>query len=1122
MTRDNFSFSCKWFVGEFNEPSEDKMQHRILTESEVINRVEELKRLKRKKLCLGKNKRSSLPQSSSSSSLPLNSKRGTRNEPEAGPSSSRLQRDSLSEQQRIKEEAIRAQAILQLANFRIDELKMMEMIQAIQNNNQQNLENERRLEEEAKKAQAAAARAREIEMKRQQEEQLQKEQELQRRREQQMLAEIERERRRQHMLLVRNMDFHRKMEERERRKEEIMAEKRLQHEKKMQKKRLEVELVKELKKPVDDMRLKDLKTLQTLNRIPGMKLAAKPFSDLLMVYEFLNNFGETLGFDMENLMSLNTMQLALLNMEEDAGEDLIKILQHLLVCAIEDPGLPVNMTTVMGQKLKDVPINMSNVSEILRLYFLSFVLHRKSAASGREGYIYKSFAGNKHFVSLCPTLKAEILAYLCNELLCNQAIVKQLEDNIETVASLRKDKWTVDCDLRKYKGIKAKREKKAEEEANKEKAREEKEKANNKDKEGDETTENNNKDPNVTKEGEEDSIVKKIGGEDSDHESGGEDNTLPVLNDQDEEPEMTNEELDKKIDKLSRQCTLVTNKLNKAVNGVRVTSLGQDRYRRRYWTLPAAGGVFVEGMESGEPEEMINNEPDETDESEEVNDEDDSQDMDTTEEIKDSQTEDKETNGIKDEVKMNGVSHDSSQTSQDKSQDDSQDSSIKVEKEESDTVSGQDTADSSLGISALVATGVFGGKDGTPEKSAPQGLPFPLVNHTPVKNEGKAWFSLLPRVPCSKTILDIPSKEEESTLAVNGETDSQDSKSLDIRTENGENVSKENPIKTVQDIINHLVAGGCLDLSILATMEELGEVCPSLQKKLIQQKEEQHEDPKKIPADYQFGWWRMTDMTQIKGLLSLLDERGVRERILLKHIQKYLPYITTKCKSNAAEFDVTELDGRIYEECPFGAPRDSGRYSKKLALEVDKIIVEEIEALEEKIAASSMQVRGWRPSVKIANDSNLSFKRLLAPVEPLLSNGDVDDEEQEEEEEEEEEGFEEDEDEDDEDKTDVLSFAKEKLLATETMIERRYLKPPLGFKSNTIVVSSGTVDDLAENAADGNAPSGLLRWRDAVRECPTTSQLALLVNFLESCIAWDKSIMRAVSLHFIFHERSIL
>ncbi|XP_040213391.1 bromodomain adjacent to zinc finger domain protein 2B-like [Rana temporaria] len=32
---------------------------------------------------------------------------------------------------------------------------------------------------------------------------------------------------------------------------------------------------------------------------------------------------------------------------------------------------------------------------------------------------------------------------------------------------------------------------------------------------------------------------------------------------------------------------------------------GQNQYRRRYWILPQCGGIFVEGMESGEgPEEM--------------------------------------------------------------------------------------------------------------------------------------------------------------------------------------------------------------------------------------------------------------------------------------------------------------------------------------------------------------------------------------------------------------------------------------------------------------------------------------------------------------------------------------
>jgi len=31
-------------------------------------------------------------------------------------------------------------------------------------------------------------------------------------------------------------------------------------------------------------------------------------------------------------------------------------------------------------------------------------------------------------------------------------------------------------------------------------------------------------------------------------------------------------------------------------------TFGQDRYRRRYWVLPKCGGIFVEGLESGEPE----------------------------------------------------------------------------------------------------------------------------------------------------------------------------------------------------------------------------------------------------------------------------------------------------------------------------------------------------------------------------------------------------------------------------------------------------------------------------------------------------------------------------------------
>jgi len=38
-------------------------------------------------------------------------------------------------------------------------------------------------------------------------------------------------------------------------------------------------------------------------------------------------------------------------------------------------------------------------------------------------------------------------------------------------------------------------------------------------------------------------------------------------------------------------------------------SFGQDRYRRRYWVLPKCGGIFVEGLESSEPESADANAP---------------------------------------------------------------------------------------------------------------------------------------------------------------------------------------------------------------------------------------------------------------------------------------------------------------------------------------------------------------------------------------------------------------------------------------------------------------------------------------------------------------------------------
>lgn len=46
---------------------------------------------------------------------------------------------------------------------------------------------------------------------------------------------------------------------------------------------------------------------------------------------------------------------------------------------------------------------------------------------------------------------------------------------------------------------------------------------------------------------------------------------------------------------------------------------------------------------------------------------------------------------------------------------------------------------------------------------------------------------------------------------------------------------------------------------------------------------------------------------------------------------------------------------------------------------------------------------------------------------------------------------------------------------------------------------------------DDNVPKGLVVWREAVGRAHTSAQLAMALYMLEASIAWDKSIMKAVS-----------
>ncbi|KFM75592.1 Bromodomain adjacent to zinc finger domain protein 2B, partial [Stegodyphus mimosarum] len=602
ISRDNFTFSTKMNVGEFLEStsSGSGQDYVLLTEQEVIARIEEVRARKGR---LGvQNRKSSQHRSAEEEEQQRQWEQKQLQHHLEQQAKFREEQESKMLRQVQREKAL--VAAREEKRLRAEESRKQKEQQRIMKQQEkfERLE-QMRIEREIRAQQLLE----EQEMKRQQAVFL-REQEMQKRREMLLMVDLERERRRQHMILVRALENRKKQEERERKREEILFEKRINREKKMEQRRMELDYLRELKKPVDDMMLKDLIPLPELNRIPGVKLCGKAFADTLMVFEFLHNFGETLGFDMDSLPTLNTMQMALLNLDEKCEEELLSVLHHLLVCVIEDPGVPHSpeAATVLGQNLKDADITNNNVSEVLRLYFI--------AQDKRSPML--EWLQSKPFLSLNATQKAEIIAFLCDELLTSRLLTRQIDSNIENVNVLRKDKWLVEGDLRRYRSIQQRRALKARLSAMEE----------NRDNPNcvnmlsadlpdfsltmakDNQTGNDDSDMKDISKSEkekledmENELANESGNESDDTATGA---TGQISEGEDDDLHLSNDEINKKIEKLSKQLTLCSNRLTKAFYTIRGATFGMDRYHRRYWVLPKSGGVFAESMESSlKPEE---------------------------------------------------------------------------------------------------------------------------------------------------------------------------------------------------------------------------------------------------------------------------------------------------------------------------------------------------------------------------------------------------------------------------------------------------------------------------------------------------------------------------------------
>ncbi|KAG5678274.1 hypothetical protein PVAND_007963 [Polypedilum vanderplanki] len=478
--------------------------------------------------------------------------------------------------------------------------------------------------------------------------------------EEQRRKQEEKERKRQHSTIIKQLELRRKFEEREKKRHLMLLEKLISREQKLAVRKLDAQILAELRKPKEDSEVLNKIEMPTLSRIGGLRLSGQGFADLLMSFEFLHNFGETLGFDMESLPTLQSLHNAITQENSlEAEEELLSVITHLLVCAIEDPGIPNpnRHTTLLGQTLRQADITHQNVSEILRIYLYAVAtgevrqqtginferercgkfgdLHQNEktekdiVTNEKNTQFYEVLHDNerhklseclkdKPYVALNPTVKSQILAMLCNDLLLNKAVCKQIENGLESQATLKREKFLLDNKVRKYKSLIARKQRIEQYEKSQQNLKAamtednnssmtnatDKESIDEKSIKADEsisaaaspakstTTETK---PAQAKT---DEIRKPIAEEEENNSEVESGDDL----EEDEDANMTSDEVQKKLEKILEQCFQTKQQLHKALSSLRAKHYGQDRYWRRYWYLPKCGGIFVEGLESAQPD----------------------------------------------------------------------------------------------------------------------------------------------------------------------------------------------------------------------------------------------------------------------------------------------------------------------------------------------------------------------------------------------------------------------------------------------------------------------------------------------------------------------------------------
>ncbi|XP_072926925.1 bromodomain adjacent to zinc finger domain protein 2A-like isoform X3 [Hemitrygon akajei] len=879
----------------------------------------------------------------------------------------------------------------------------------------------------------------------------------------------------------------------------MKEEKVIKRQQKVKQQRLQ--LLHEMKKPTEDLYLRDLKPLPEFKRIAGLVLSGRAFSDCLTVFEFLHTYGKVLGFNvLKDMPTLKTLQEGLLNVGDAVGviQDLLIKLLHI---AVVNPGLPnqYQSVTLLRERIRDIQITRNNVSEVLRIFLEAY---------GVEAELCRGLK-SKSFQAHSSEKKASVLAFLVNELLENSFVVREIDKNLYQRANIRKNKWIVDGKLRRLQRSLAKKKGFEKLKTIVEDRRWKPEFSFEVDHSG-----------TSTRSGDEERVKEGTRGKLSGKKTEG--NKMEY-----EQPCTSVSELSCQIEKLSKRQIYFARKLLQFSQKLRALLLGRDRFRRRYWVFPHLSGVFVEGSE-----ELAAAEEGDVDKSQR-------QSLETA------------------PAEVQGAGALSAKAStlvmpKDEPRGKCEASVTAAESAEQQRAIArhcsalqQEVPHSSLEhLTVFLAwLGILQNSVSDLSTSSPQcstskdklaafspevllASNRKLFDLSVPNSEQKVkdcaekqgqWFSLLPRSPCdTSSVIQLPASPQPA-LRHQCQSVPSDPSGLDrgsLGPPAAAQPSMETPFDTqfIDSLILDLASGSSESAfpqtNTPVTKPHPAEGPPPAESprqwiskrrgrpsKL--QKESNQCQLKPIPAEMQKGWWHIDSPEELNCLLKALHPRGIREKALHKQLLKHMDYVNQACMRDKRDI----LFSNDSEEQIITKEMVENWKPEKWAILADLEVLQYLEELEQRVISASLHVEGWTcPDTDSTRDDLVYFdQKCLTSSEGNMKG------------EEEMELMRR--------NNNPLDLAVSRLAALELNIERRYLKEPFSAPAARKLEPIATASkapvkgglEAEVNSNDDGVPPGLSLWRETLLKCTNAAQVFMCIQRLENSIAWEKSVLKVAN-----------